>query len=115
MDKSVDYRAAYISFNTVLIVISRVCVAKSHSADVERLIRTSQILKSSDRQSLLVETENEYLFIQFYMPLLTLWDPRPSTLFRVNSSNCRFKETPKTREQSLFIDIFDNSMISQSI
>jgi len=38
MAKLVDYLATYTSFNTVLIIISRVLVAKPHSADVERLI-----------------------------------------------------------------------------
>jgi len=80
MAKLVDYLATYTSFNTVLIIISRVLVAKPHSADVERLISTSNILKSSNRQSLKVETENEYLFVHFNMPLITLWDPRPATL-----------------------------------
>jgi len=74
-------------------------VTKPHSADVERLISTSNILKSSDRQSLIVETENEYLFVHFNMPPLTLWDLRPATFLWINSSNRRLKETSKAREQ----------------
>jgi hypothetical protein len=69
MAKLIDYLATYTSFNTIIINISRVLAAKPHSVDVERFINTSNILKSSDRQSLLVETENEYLFVQFDMPL----------------------------------------------
>ncbi|VVC36922.1 Hypothetical protein CINCED_3A001486 [Cinara cedri] len=49
-----------------------ILVAKQHNVDVERLISTSNILKSSDRLSLLVGTENEYLFVHFNMPPLTL-------------------------------------------
>jgi hypothetical protein len=88
-------------------------VAKPHSADVERLISTSNILKSSDRQSLIVETENEYLFVHFNMPPLTLWDPRPATLLWINSSNRRLRETSKAREQGWFKGIIDQSLNSQ--
>jgi len=72
MAKLVDYLATYASFNTVLIIISRVIVAKPHSADIECLKSTSNILKSSDRQSLLTETVNEYLLVHFNMPPLIL-------------------------------------------
>uniref|UniRef100_A0A2S2R0M5 Uncharacterized protein n=1 Tax=Sipha flava TaxID=143950 RepID=A0A2S2R0M5_9HEMI len=99
MAKLVDYFATYTSFNTIIIIISRILVAKPHSTDVERLISTSNILKSSDRQSLLVETEYEYLFIHFNMPPSILWDPRPATLLWINSSNRQLKETSKAREQ----------------
>lgn len=50
----------------VLTILARILVAKphsSHSADVERLISTSNILKSIDRQTLSVESENYYLYI----------------------------------------------------
>jgi len=110
MAKLVDYLATYISFNTVLIIISRVLVAEPHSADVERLISTSNISKSSDRQSLKVETENEYWFVHFNMPPITLWDPRPATLLWINSSNRRLKESSKAREQSWFKGIFDQTL-----
>lgn len=110
MAKLVDYLATYTSFNTVLIIISRVLLAKPHSADVERLISTSNISKSSDHQSLKVETENEYWFVHFNMPPITLWDPRPATLLWINSSNRRLKESSKAREQSWFKGIFDQTL-----
>jgi len=42
------------SFNNLLTIFSRVLAAKPYSADVERLISTSNIIKSADRQNLLV-------------------------------------------------------------
>lgn len=104
-----NYLATHKLFNNVLIIISRVLVAKPHSADVESLISTSIIFKSSDRQSLwffMVDTENKYLFAHFKMPPLTIWDPKRSTLLRINLSDRRFKEIPKAREQDWFKDIF---------
>lgn len=85
--KLVNYLAIYTSFNSVLTVIFRVLVAKSQSADVERLKSINNIFKSSDHPSLLVGTGNEYLFVHFNMPPLTLWDPRPITLLWINSSD----------------------------
>jgi len=58
-------------YQNVSLALSRILVAKPHSADVERLITIRNILKSYDRQNLTVETENEYLFIHYNMPSLT--------------------------------------------
>ncbi|KAL5245424.1 hypothetical protein ACI65C_012834 [Semiaphis heraclei] len=83
-----------------------VLAAKPHSADVERLISKSNILKSINRQSLHVETENEYLFIHFNMPALQNWDPRPAIQIWLNQNERRIKETPKAKEQEWFSGIF---------
>ena len=62
-------------YKTVNKVLARVLAAKPHSADVERLISCSNILKSPDRSSMHVETENLYLYVHYNMPPLYLWDP----------------------------------------
>lgn len=103
------------SFNTILTIFSRVLAAKSHSADVERLISTSNILKSADRQNLLVESENEYLFVHFNMPPLSLWDPRDAVLSWTNETSRRVKETPKAREQSWFKGVFAEASQTQGV
>lgn len=102
------------SFNTLLIIFAQVLAAKPHSADVERLISTSNILKSANRQNLLVESENEYLFVHFNMPSLSLWDPRDAVLSWTNATNRRVKETPKAREQSWFKGVFAEASQTQS-
>jgi len=103
------------SFNTILTIFSRVLAAKPHSADVERLISTSNILKSADRQNLLVESENEYLFVHFNMPPLSLWDPRDAVLSWTNETSRRVKETPKAREQSWFKGVFAEASQTQGV
>lgn len=65
LPKLVQYLSASNEFKNNSILLARVIAAKPHSTDVERLISKSNILKSINCQSLLVETENEYLFFSF--------------------------------------------------
>ncbi|KAL4084422.1 hypothetical protein QTP88_028244 [Uroleucon formosanum] len=106
LPKLVRYLSGSKEFKNVTILLARVIAAKPHSADVERLISKSNILKSINRQSLHVETENEYLFIHFNMPALQNWDPRPAIQIWLNQNERRIKETPKAKEQEWFSGIF---------
>ena len=74
MASFVEHLSESGSFITLLTIFSRVLAAKLHSAYEERVISTSNILKSADRQNLFVELENEYLFVHFNIPPLSLWD-----------------------------------------
>lgn len=115
MASFVEHLSKSGSFNTILTMFSRVLVAKPHSANVERLISTSNILKSAGRQNLLVESENEYLFVHFNVPPLSLWNPRDAVLLWTNETNRRVKETPKTREQSWFKGVFAEASQTQGL
>ncbi|KAL4107180.1 hypothetical protein QTP88_017563 [Uroleucon formosanum] len=106
LPKLVQYLSGSKEFKNITILLARVIAAKPHSADVERLISKSNILKSINRQSLHVETENEYLFIHFNMPALQNWDPRPAIHIWLNQNERRIKETPKAKEQEWFSGIF---------
>lgn len=70
LPKLVQYLSGSNELKNITILLARVISAKPHSADVERLISKSNIFKSINRESLHVETENEYLFIHFNMPVL---------------------------------------------
>ncbi|KAL4122559.1 hypothetical protein QTP88_014865 [Uroleucon formosanum] len=106
LPKLVQYLSGSKEFKNITILLARVIAAKPHSADVERLISKSNILKSINHQSLHVETENEYLFIHFNMPALQNWDPRPAIQIWLNQNERRIKETPKAKEQEWFSGIF---------
>lgn len=67
-------------YRNVLIVMSRILAAKPHSADVERCISANNLLKTSLRASLKLDTENSYLFIHHNLPAAAEWDPRSSVL-----------------------------------
>ncbi|KAF0753973.1 E3 SUMO-protein ligase KIAA1586-like [Aphis craccivora] len=96
-------------YQNVLNILARILVAKPHSADVERLISTSNILKSIDRQSLSVETENQFLYVHLNMPPLMSWDPRPAIVKWINTSDRRVRHTPKAKQQDWFKGIFEKA------
>jgi len=106
LPKLVQYLSGSDEFKNITILLARVIAAKPHSADVERLISKSNILKSINRQSLHVETDNEYLFIHFNMPVLQNWDPRPAIQIWLNQHERRINDTPKAKEQEWFNGIF---------
>jgi hypothetical protein len=54
--------AASIHYINVTTALARILTAKPHSADVERLISCSNLLKSPNRSRMSVETENSFLF-----------------------------------------------------
>ena len=95
-------RFASSSFKNVLIILARIFAAKPHSADVERLISTSNTLKNAIRSRLSVDSENEYLYIYHNMPPLALWNPRKAVHAWISSRQHRVKDTPKAPQQAWF-------------
>ncbi|CAI6371445.1 unnamed protein product [Macrosiphum euphorbiae] len=65
-----------IHFKNITILLARILAAKPYSADVERLISASNLLKSPMRSRMSLETENMYLFINYNMPPLYDWNPK---------------------------------------
>ena len=80
LSELVPFLALSNSYKNVTTVMARIWAAKPHNTDVERLISTSKILKTIKRSLLLVDTENEYLFIYHNMPHLVDWDSRSVVL-----------------------------------
>lgn len=56
--------------------MARIVACTPHSADVERCISANNLVKTSLRNSISLETEQKYLFIYFNMPPLQNYDPR---------------------------------------
>ena len=95
-------RFASSSFKNVLIILARIFAAKPHSADVERLISTSNTMKNAIRSRLSVDSENEYLYIYHNMPPLALWNPRKAVHAWISSRQHQVKDTPKAPQQAWF-------------
>lgn len=93
---------------TVGIVMSRILAAKPHSGDVERLISKNNLLKTSLRNSLNLDTENFYMFVSENMPPLEQWDPRPAVLSWLNEKDRRERVPTKARDQPWFRGILEN-------
>lgn len=55
-------------------------VLKPHSADVERLIKSYNLIKTIDRANMMPQTLKNYLYIQHNMPVLTHLDARSAVL-----------------------------------
>ena len=67
-------------YPNVLAVLCRILATKPHLADVERTISANNLLKTSLRSSLNIDTESSYIFIHHNLPCVADWDPRPSVL-----------------------------------
>jgi hypothetical protein len=94
------------NYLTVTTALSRLLAAKPHSADVERLISASNLLKSPGRSKMNLETENLYLFIHYNMPPLYTWDPKPAVLHWMQKKAHRVRDREKGKAQEYFLGIF---------
>ena len=80
--------------------------AKPHSCDVERLISACNLVKTSLRNSIDVETQNLYLYVHFNMPTLEGLDRRMCVVRWLQQRQRRNKETDKARYQRWFKGVF---------
>lgn len=69
------------NYECVKIILSRITACTPQSADVERLIKTNNLLKTAFRANLNLTTENKYMFVYFNMPPLEKWDPKKQLQF----------------------------------
>ena len=60
--------------------LARFLVLKPHSADVERLIKSYNLIKTIDRANMMPETLKNYLYIQHNMPDIAQFDARSAVL-----------------------------------
>ena len=113
----VSLLASSNNYTNVTIALARILAAKPHSADVERLISCSNLLKSPDRSRMYVDTENLYLFVYYNMPPLYEWNPKPAVLLWLRSKERRYHtDRPKGKEQPYFRGVFaEASKLSKGI
>jgi len=106
LSQLVRFLATSNQFHNVTTIMARILVAKPHSADVERLISTSVTLKTTSRNKLTLDSENQYLYIYHNMPTLTEWNPLEAVNVWLQKRKHRIKETPKAKEQVWYKGIF---------
>lgn len=98
-------------YSEILTTLARIQAITPHAADVERLISSNNILRSSHRYSLKTETQNKYLYVHFNMPVLSEWDPRPAVttfLSKTHRSRSVTVDDSKAKKQEYFNGIFEN-------
>ena len=86
--------------------MARILAATPHSCDVERLISACNLLKTAQRSSLNLNTENLYLYVYYNMPSLDEFDPMPIVAKWLARKQKRCKQTEKAKEQRWFKGIF---------
>jgi hypothetical protein len=94
--------------------LARFISAKPHSADVDRLIRSYNIIKTADRSSLTGDTLKHYLYIRHNMPVVSKFDPRPAVIMWLNDKERRQVIPQKAKRQRWFNSMFETGMDSDS-
>lgn len=102
-------------FTELSIMLARILACTPHSADCERCISANNCLKTHKRSSLLISTENNYLYVHFNMPTLEKFNPRAAGeqfISDVNRRNSN-KSTSSiaTTSQPYFNHIFENTIL----
>lgn len=101
-------------YDDLITVFARIMCATPHSADVERLVSANNLLKTSMRNSLKIETENKYLHIHYNMPSLLDWNVRDTVLHWLTKKQRRQhnihleNDKRKAKSQTYFNGVFDN-------
>lgn len=95
-----------IHFKNITILLARILAAKLHSADVERLIIASNLLKSPMRSRMSLETENMYLFINYNLPPLYDWNPKEAVHIWLTKKKHRVIMRIKGKKQNYFNGLF---------
>ncbi|NP_001192083.1 uncharacterized protein LOC100573221 [Acyrthosiphon pisum] len=111
LDNTINTEISEIQQNNTTLVnvctmLARVAAAKPHSADVERLISASNLLKSPLRSTMNIETENLSLYINYNMPPLYGWDPRDTVYHWMFKKKHRVLKRRKGKEQGYFSGVF---------
>jgi len=95
-------------------VLARFISAKPHSADVERLIRSYNVIKTDDRSSLTGDTLKHYLYIRHNMPVVSKFDSRPAVVMWLNNKERRQVIPQKAKRQRWFNSMFETGIDSHS-
>ena len=95
---------------TLITALARIVAAKPYSADVERLIKSYNVLKTDERSNLSSETLMNYLYIRHNMPVVAEFDARPAVLNCLKDKERRTVETKKHKEQRRFSTMFSEAL-----
>lgn len=98
------------AFKDINIMLARILACTPHSADVERCISANNLLKTQQRSSVHIESENKYLYIHFNMPALEKWNPKQAVLKWLTDKKRRNPDilnSGKTIQQEYFKGVFE--------
>lgn len=100
------------NYSEIVTVFCRIQSFTPQSADVERLIKANNLIKTAFRTSIAIETENKYLFVYYNMPVLEKWNPRKAITLWINDKKRRehanLIERDSAKNASYFKGIFSS-------
>ena len=99
------------NMDVLITALARVIVAKPHSADVERLIKSYNVVKTIERSSMSSETLRSYLYIRHNMPVVSEFGPRPAVLAWIQEKERRNVTPVKWKEQKCFSSMFEEARL----
>lgn len=101
-----DLLAKGVAMPELTTALARAVVSKPHSADVERLIRSYNVVKTADRANLTSHTLRHFLYIRHNMPVVSHFDPRPAVHMWMKDKARRNVEPQKGPLQQWFSSMF---------
>lgn len=76
-------------FEHMITILSRIKACTPQPADVERLIKSNNLLKTASRSNLILKTENKYMYVYYNMPTLEKWNPKKAINIWLNDKDRR--------------------------
>lgn len=111
--KSLLDRENSAEFDCVITALCRIQNLSPQSADVERMIKANNSLKTNERNRICLVTENKYMFVHYNMPVLENWNPRKAVIHFLKEKNRRVNEISiqkeKLKQQSFYRGVFENA------
>ena len=104
--KSIIQSGLLADHKELVTAFARIVAAKPHSADVERLIKSYNVIKTEDRANLSSITLKNDSYIRHNMPLVSEFEPRPYILTWLNDKERRDVLPKKSKEQRWFASMF---------
>lgn len=100
-------------YKELIIVLARIYACTPHSTDVERCISANNLLKTKQRSSISVQTENKYMYIRMNMPVLSEWNPTAAAKMFVEEKARRIHDVTTgsevSKRQSYFKGVFSEA------
>jgi hypothetical protein len=93
-------------YPNIVIALARIRAAKPHSCDDERLISACNLVKTSLRNSIDVETQNLYRYVYFNMPTLEELNRRMCVVILLQQRERKNEETDKASYQQWVKGVF---------
>ena len=99
------------NYQPTIVALARVIAAKLHSMDVERIVSSYDLIKSTDRSSLSGDTLQDYLVVRHNMASIANFDVRPAVEEWMRRRERRPRQDRDNMQQHQFLEHIPNKSI----